>query len=271
MLPASELRTNVRRLDRVRDGKDLRRVYDEARARTTGPLARSEYWWEVRVLARIAEGVVYVDPGAGKKITGYALYDLPKEPRYPSQHLIVRELVASSPDAFRGLVGFFEAQGEQAAMVELDQPAGAGGPLCSQHGAVGSPIDLRIPPVAVYSLAGCMGRIVDLDAALALHPGPLARKVKGRLGLDLSDPVFAAQSRPLDVTFGARGATVQGGRSARDRLVLSVDRLAQVYFGGASAETLREQGLIGGSVRAAALLDQALAGPAPFLLRPNFF
>jgi hypothetical protein len=134
---------------------------------------------------------------------------------------------------------------------------------------VDAPTDLRIPPVALYSLAGAMGRIVDVERALALHPGPAARKIRGSVGLDLSDPVFAQQSRPLDVTFAAKGISVEGGRAARERLWLSVDRLAQIYFGGASAETLRAQGSISGSARAAALIDEALAGPAPLLLRPT--
>jgi hypothetical protein len=112
---------------------------------------------------------------------------------------------------------------------------------------------------------GAMLRLVDVAQAFALHPGPARNGARGRIGLDLEDPVFPAQRRGLDVTFGAGGARVLPGRTARDRITLPVASLAQVYMAGASARVLLAQGLASGSSRAAELLDRAFEGPPAFL------
>ncbi len=269
-LPASPLRANVRAMDRARDGAAVRRIYQASRAGTTGPIARSDYWWEVRIFARISDGVVYVDP-ATDKVAGYALYDLPKEPRYPAQHVNVRELAWTTPDALRGLIGYFEALGEQIALVRLDFPRAQGAALLHLPEVVGGAAFATHPPVAAFTTAGAMARLVDVAAAFALHPAPMRNGARGRVGLDLSDPVITAQNRPHDLTFSAKGVTMEGGRSARERLALSVDRLAQIYFGSSSARVLLEQGLITGSPRAADLLDRAFTGPPLFLRLTNYF
>jgi predicted acetyltransferase len=113
--------------------------------------------------------------------------------------------------------------------------------------------------------AGAMLRLVDVAQAFALHPMPARNGARGRIGLDLEDPVFPAHTRGLDVSFGARGAKLAAGRTARDRLKMPVAALAQVYLGGASARTLLRQGMITGSARAAETLDRAFEGPPAFL------
>jgi predicted acetyltransferase len=268
-LPASRLRQHVRRYDEARDTPAMLRVYDAARADTTGPLARSDWWWAYRVMRRAPDRVVYDDPAA-RKLTGYLLYDVPAEPAYPKQRCVVRELCATTPDAFRGLLGYLEALGEQFAVIELDLPRGHAAAMLGDTGLDGAPA-LPILEASSYTLAGAMARVVDVPLALALHPGPERAEARGRMGLDLNDPVFSAQSRPFDVTFAARGVRVDPGRACRDRLALSIDRFSQIYFAGASARVLHAQGLVTGSPRAAALLDTALAGPPAFLMRGNFF
>jgi predicted acetyltransferase len=268
-LPPSRERRHVRRLDREQDGRALRRVYDAARRRLAGPLARSETWWTQRVLARAAEGVVHVDPGSGR-IEGYALYDTVAEPPNPRPHVVVRELFAVTPAAFRGLLGFFEALGDQYLSVQLMRPRGEGTPLLEEFGLVGSSESLRMMELSGLSAAGAMLRLVDVPAALALHPGPAANGARGRVGLDIDDPVFPA-ARAFDVSFGAAGARARAGRDARDRLALPVSSLAQIYLGAASARTLLAHGFAAGSERAAARLDEAFAGPPPFLGALNAF
>jgi predicted acetyltransferase len=269
-LPASPLGRNVRILDRQRDLAAVRATYERSRAGTTGPLLRSDYWWDVRIMGRVADGVVYVDP-AGKRIDGYALYEVPKEPRHPAQHLNVRELAWASPDALRGLLGWFESLGEQYAMIRLDFPRGQGGHLLRIPEAVGGAAISHIPTVGGFVTSGAMARLVDVAAAFALHPAPARNGARGRIGLDLDDPILPAQAKPHDVTFSTRGAAVEPGASARDRLSLSVDRLAQIYFAGSSARDLLDQGAISGSPRAAELLDRAFAGAPLFFRLTNFF
>ena len=263
-LPGSPLRRNVRELDRLEDAPAVEKVYEKSRSQGTGMFVRAEAWWRIRVWARANEGVVYVDP-ASRRLAGYALYDVPTEPAYPRQHLWIKELVALTPDAFRGLLGYFESLGDQYRMIELSLPSGQATGLLGDYEYLGAPESLRLFQTVGVTGGGAMLRLVDVAQAFALHPCPGRNDARGRIGLDLEDPVFPAQARGLDVLFGARGAKVTPGKSARDRLAMPVAALAQVYLGGASARVLLRQGLIAGSPRAAETLDRAFEGPPTFL------
>ena len=263
-LPASPLRKNVRELLRPLDQPEVEKVYERSRHSGTGMFVRAEAWWRIRVWPRANEGVVYVDP-ATRRIHGYALYDVPAEPAYPRQHLWLKELVALTPEAFRGLVGYFESLGDQFRMIEWSLPPGQATGLLSDYEFLGAPEALRLFQTVGVTGGGAMLRLVDVAEAFAWHPSPARNGATGRIGLDLEDPVFPAHTRGLDVAFGARGAKVAPGRTARDRLRMPVASLAQVYLGGASARTLLRQGMIAGSARAAEALDRAFEGPPAFL------
>jgi predicted acetyltransferase len=269
-LPASPLRKHVRYLNRPDDEALVRRVYEKSRALGTGAFVREDAWWQIRIWPRANEGVVYVDPRT-KRPQGYALYDVPAEPPYPRQQAQVKELIALTPDAFRGLIGYFEALGDQYRMLELTLPPGEGRGLLKDFEYLGAPESLRMFQTTGLAAGGAMLRLVDVAEAFALHPGPAKNGARGRIGLDLEDPVFPAQGRGLDVTFGARGARVRPGRTARDRIALPVASLAQIYMGGASARVLLAQGLATGSPRAAEKLDRAFEGPPAFLGVMNGF
>ena len=262
-LPPSPLRRNVRRLDVANDVPAVRAVYDVARDRSCGFLRRDDYWWDKRVLARAPEKMVYADPERG--IQGYVLYEVPNEPAFPAQHVLVRELVAATIEARAGLVGFLAALGNQYAMVELLVPRGAGATLPRVAGTETADDHALFKPSAVV-LSGAMARLIDVPAAFAVHPG--AKRARGQLGIDVAAGDRIAH---YDVSFGVRGAQARLGRRARERIALGIDRLSQVYFGGASAELLIEQGHAAGSFTAAALLDEACAGPPLHLLRMNLF
>jgi predicted acetyltransferase len=135
----------------------------------------------------------------------------------------------------------------------------------------GAPETLRLFQTVGLSSAGALLRLVDVEAAFALHPAPAQNRARGRIGLEIRDASIAAQNGSFDVSFGARGARIAPGRTARDRLTLDVAQLAQVYASGAKATTLHRQGLVSGSVRAAEALDEAFAGPPTYLLPMNGF
>jgi predicted acetyltransferase len=269
-LPPSPLRRNVRALERPDDFPAITRLYERARTQWTGPFVRHAKWWDNRVWSRSNDGAVYVNP-ATKKIEGYAICDVPAEPPYPRQVAHVRELVTTTPEAFRGLIGYFEALGDQYKGLELSLPRGEGPGLLEDYGLVGSPETLRLFQTVGIASAGALLRLVDVAKAFELHPGPARNGARGRIGLELEDPSIASQAGSYDVTFGARGARIAPGRSARDRLRIDVARLAQVYGSGAKATTLHRQGLVTGSVRAAEALDEAFAGPPTYLLPMNGF
>ena len=266
-LPASPLRRGVRTLERARDEAEVRAVYDRWCQGRRGPLKRGDYWWNDRIFARIPDGAVYRD--AGGRLAGYLLYEIDPASQYPRYTCLVKELVAVTPDATRGLLGFLEALGEQFGLVELCGPRDEVWPLLERYGTGDTPGPSRAYDLAASVVTGMMGRILRLPEALALHPG--TRRLTGTLGLDLTDPVLRDQSGAWDLGFGRSGATARKGRRAPERLALSIDQLSACYFGGQRATTLLAAGLAAGSAKAASLLDRAFAGPPLFLGRANFY
>ncbi len=267
-LPPSPLRKHVRRFDPVRDDEAVRALYDRCRrAGATGPFARDHYWWTTRVYKRGDEWFVYDDARASG-LTGLLGYSVPAVPGYPYQLASVHDFWAETPDAYAGLIGALAAFGEQFARIETYLPRGHALPLLVEHGRNDVEMETRAH-IGAYTATCAMARIVDIAAAFAAHPG--VRRVRGRVGLDVTDPVFPDQSRSFDVTFGARGARVAPGSAARARLAISIQRLSQVYFAAATATQLLSQGLLVGSSAAASLLDAAFAGPPLHLGVANYF
>lgn len=269
-LPASPLRRNVRTLERERDEATVLALYEKWRAGRVGPFVRSKRWWQQRVWERTSHGALYLDPET-RKPRGYVLWEVPNDPPYPRQRAIVRELVALDPSAWRGLVGLLESLADQFRLIAMTAPRGEGAMILKEIGFA-QPIEpMTMSESTGLVNSGALLRLVDVPAALALHPGPQRNGARGRVGLDLDDPIVAVNGRGLDVLFGARGARASAGRAARDRIAMPVDRLAQVYLGAVSARVLLARGLATGSERAALLIDRAFAGPPCWLSPLNGF
>jgi predicted N-acetyltransferase YhbS len=266
-LPSSPLRAHVEPLPPT-ELPAVKALYDQARASATGPLQRSDWWWEKRVLARTARGMIYRDPDT-RALGGYLLYEVPTEPSYPRQTLRVRELYTLTTEARRGLLGALHGLRDQYARCELCLPQGVLKHLVTDFPApdVGAPWceqDL-LGTVAV----GAMARVLDLPRALAAHPFAARDRVHGTVGLDLQDPCFGTSS--WDVTLDPNGITAVEGSRAPQRLSLGVEVFSPVYLGGESALDALRRGDAEGSSQAATLLDQALGGPVPFLGLQNHF
>jgi predicted acetyltransferase len=268
-LPSSRLRERVVEMVPGKDLETLRALYERSREGTTGPLTRDDYWWEARALKSAPEGVVYRDPHTGEA-TGYALWNTPAQPEFPRQEMHVRELVALTPEAHEGLLGFLAAQGEQYAMVTLWTSPGASMPWLVEHGLVDGPTAwLRYDPMgAVY--AGAMARVVDAAAALRLHPSASRTGLRATFGLDVTDPLLDEVVH-LDVDLTPDGVEVSAGSYATERLALGVDGLTQVYLAATTTAALRASGRLHGSAQAGHWLERACAGTPVFLGALNAF
>ena len=249
-LPDSPLRARVRKLDLSREQPDVERLYRAARDGSHGLLARDAWWWKERVLARAPDRVGF--DGDGGKLEGYALYEVMKEPAtLGKQHLKIKELVALTPGAWRGLLGFFAALGDQFGLVEITLPRGAGASLLGAPGLAGAP-DAGPYHGTILEASGAMARVADIAGAQML----LAPRTRGKLGLDVVDPTLGALRHDPRV---------------RPRLSLGADQLAQILFGAASARVLLERGQLAGDRPAADVLDEACQGEPLHLGRLNFF
>jgi predicted acetyltransferase len=256
-IPDSPHRLAVRSYDASKDFSELARVYDEARARNVrgvGALKRDAYWWQKRVLRNNPDVVVF--QANGKPISGYAIYGVPSQPAFPSQECRVQELIATDADAYRGLLGFFRALGEQYRVVDLPLPRSQSRSFVLDHGSLSSD-PLQRESIGFLHTEN-MARLIDVPKALALHPLPTRRSVRGDVGLDVHDPL-ENKSNSFDVTFDAN-AIAKLGSASKERLQLGTDRLAQIYFGAARATDLLANGFITGSIHAAEKTDDAFFG-----------
>jgi predicted acetyltransferase len=267
-LPRSPLAAKIRKLDKKADLAALRAAYDRWRVGRTGPLARSDFWWNVRMLGRVAHGVVFHEPRTDE-LTGYLLYDTGAEPNQIAHEVVVREMVAVTPNAHRGLLGFLASLGDQYRSILLACPRGMAPVLGADDCAPRTFSDYVLLHRVGDVGAGACARLVDVGRAIAEHPS--SASVRGELGLKLEDPVLPRQNGDFDLTFAGGRTTMKRGKKARARLELDVTTLAKIYFGATRAQALLAAGRIQGSREAAALLDDALAGPEPFLGPLNGF
>ncbi len=269
-LPDSPQRRQVRTLSRALHDEEIRACYDRARRGGSGSLHRPDWWWENKVWGRASEGAVYRNPGSGR-VEGYLFHKVPPVPDYPGQHLQVREWMAETPAAFRGLLGYLAALGEQFEIVEMCLPRDSTASLLTDYPLRGGILALDGEHhIACTRLAMGMARILHLETALAPHPGARGGSVHG-LGLEVTDPDLPEMTGSYDVELGGDGPEVNRGDRCPERLSLSIDQLSQVVYGGASARTLLRQGWIQGSEVAAGALDERFGEVSVFLGGLNAF
>jgi predicted acetyltransferase len=187
----------------------------------------------------------------------------------PANELVVREMIAVSPNAHRGLLGFLATLGDQYVRVVIPCAPGTTPLFVSDdsepRGLPGYSLLHRVGDIGV----GAAARILDVARVLAAHPS--AARVRGELGIDLEDSLLPHQSGPFDVRFAEGKTTTRRGRLIRARLRLDVTTLAKIYFGAVRARALLSAGRVTGHAAAAELLDEATAGPPPFLGPLNGF
>ena len=268
-LPDSPHRARVRPWNESTDFPQLQALYDENRKHDVhriGALTRTDYWWRKRVLFRKPDVVVFDDEKGATR--GYAIYTVPKTPEYPAQECHVDELVATTPEAARGLYGYFRAMEDQYRVIQFVMPRGHSLAMLVEQGLVDVMPLAHCHPLAFAQTVN-MARLIDVPKAFAIHPLPARLDVHAEVGIDVHDPL-ENNLLSYDVEFDA-GARAKPGNACRERVSLSADRLAQIFFGAARATDLLASGFIEGDSRAAATLDRALFGLVTFVGHLNHF
>jgi predicted acetyltransferase len=282
-LPLSPERLRVR-LARPADRPAIREVYAEYLRRRSG-VQRTEAIWDERVHQREGELAVYVGETG---IDGYVLYEFKRvEPGHGHEPdwwaVLVRELVALTAPAERGLLGFLAAQQEQAAAVHLvrapDEPFGMA--LAEPQGHPDRRIEFIMHEVYQGS-AGLLLRILDVPGAFAARRIPA--HVGGELILVVNDPE-TPEAGLWHVQFGeGRIATRAGdphsnplpggeGTTGERGSVITTDiqTLSAVYAASLTAAQAQRLGRLEGDAAALALLDAALAVPPLMVQRADWF
>jgi hypothetical protein len=267
LLPDSLERQHVRPYQDA-DREAIARVYKRASAGSTGWFLRSPFWWDVRALRKDQERVVYASGERGR-VEGYALCEMVDRSHIGSRRFRVLELVAVTPRARRGLLGWLASLADEIGTVELftscDRPLI---PFLRDPARQGPGVELYDYSQTGYLGWGAMARITHLERALGLRSG---RGARGGVTVELTDPHLAANEEPVTVTFTGKGAKIARARRSRNRVRATVGMFSQIWMGAVSASHALEQDQIDCSAATAELLHRAWYGPAPYLGPLNGF
>lgn len=270
-LPLHPERLSVR-LGGPADWSSVHSVY-EAHLRQRGGVQRTEAVWRERFHDRDAELVVYQDATG---ITGYVHYEFKRvESHTPDEpvwfELLVREMVALSGAAERGLLGFLAAQQEQANAIHI--VCAADSPLLFALSDPRSFPDRRIEFVmnAVFQgTPGLMLRLLDVPGALAARHYPA--DVQGEVVLRVADPE-QPQAGPWRVRFegGRADVTPAAGEGGTGDVTVDIATLSALFAGALKAAQAERLGRLQGAPSALATLDAAFATLPLMVQRTDWF
>jgi len=236
---------------RAADFDAVRECYERVAPAINGAVDRSEVRWRADQLARdVPHRYLYVYDVDGQ-IDGYVVYDQRQTGRQWGFGITVHELVAADP---RAGVTLWRHLGSHVAQVDTVT-------------VLAMPLDslTLLLPEQVVELVGAnhwMTRIVDAAGAVSARGYP--PDVRAEVHVQLVDRLAPWHDGRFVVRLeGGEGKLSPGGTGD---VHLSVNALASLYTGWASARVLQTAGLVhhaGG--RELAMLDAAFAGPRPYL------
>jgi predicted acetyltransferase len=209
-------------------------------------LVRRPEWWSRRLWTYPGDWVVYEGRRRGQ-IEGYLYYEV-ENSRGPFRLAIsLTELVASTAEAHRGLVGHLASLRDQVEEIHHAAPGDAGWATVlrtAQNLRPGAEIGPFNDTGGIAT--GAMMRLTDIKGALELVPvSPAAR---GEIAIEVADPVLPVNARSYKVTAREGRLRVAPESSRRlPRLSAPVDVLAPILTGSLSPQRAAEMGLISAS------------------------
>lgn len=256
------------RLAEPPDGPDIRAAYD-AYLRQRGGVWRSEDTWIERFHKREAELVAYEDETG---LRGYLQYELKWSSGAGSEtswvEMTVREMVATTERAERGLLGFLAAQQEQVAAVKLvrapDEPLVFG---LAEPGAFPERRLEFIMRETYQGAGGMMLRVLDIPGAFAARRYPAF--VSGAVTLAVDDPEQPGAG-PWRIAFADGHAAIEPAEGGA-QVATDIATLSGLFAGSLKASTARRLARLTGPDDAVALLDAALAVPPLLVQRTDWF
>ncbi len=233
LLPAYREAANVRPYAES-DLPALMRLYEEHFSSMSGPFVRDERHWQRHIMDRAGEASVYDRDG----VQGYLLGHLGEEE--DEKRYWAHELVASTQEARRGLVGYLAQRAGEVQRVVV--------PSCRHNLESLGLLTPRThwedgydPRSVIKVTPGFMFRIIDLKDAMKALVQRIDH-VDGDLTLMMDDQIGTWNSAPVTIR-GEGTPEIVGGNSA-NFLKADVRILSQIYIGFLSPTDAYSQGLI---------------------------
>lgn len=271
-LPASDEMRWVRRL-MLPDRAAVQSLYERvAQQQGHWALERRQEWWERRLWTYEGDWVVYEGRRRGQ-IDGYVFYEADAGKGPFELSITVKEFVAGTPDAHRGLVGYLASLSDQVKELHLAAPADNAWLATLRTGETLRPGEaLSLLTETGHVANGMMLRITDVKAALESLPLPPG--ARGEVVLEVRDDVLTANARTWRVVAKEGRLAVGGetGRRARaPRLTVPIEVLAPLVAGTLPAARGAEAGLFDSTHGAAEIVEPWFRGRTPFVHPLNGF
>ncbi|MCZ7572400.1 MAG: GNAT family N-acetyltransferase [Ardenticatenaceae bacterium] len=256
------------------DEPAIRACYERARRQPhhNGWFKRTDWEWHHRVWKPERETVVYVGEGT---IAGYLIYTLTADWERGVNPVKVIEWVTTSDAAWRGLLGFLAALGEQATVISYNAPQGT--PLLAALREPYSDVGGRAEFVytqAARLVVGFMLRVTHLPTALRGRHFPPA--VAANFVLQVDDPQLAGNSEAahVHITNGAASVAPASGPFGRGQsatVETDIATFSQLFTGITTAEQARSLGRLNADDETCALLTAAFAAAPLYLHQSDWF
>lgn len=273
-LPTSDEARGVRRL-MLPDRPAVQALYDRIAERGHFAIARKSEWWTQRLWSYPGDWVVYEGRRRGQ-VEGYLYYEVDASRGPFALELTLKEFVAATPEAHRGLVGYLASLADQAAEIEAVVPADA-----VWLSLLRTPENLKPgPSIGVYLDAGNVGAGAMLrvtDVKTALESFPVSATARGEVVIEVEDALLSPNSRAYRVSaregrLKVGFATARTGIRARaPRLRLPVDALATVMSGALAPTRAAEAGIVESQDGAAETVESWFRAPSAYLYLLNGF
>lgn len=208
----------------------LKTLYNEVARQQNGWVQRGSWQWE-KFFKPVGGRELYLYQTKAS-LLGYAVLEFVKlEPEKDQLAVIVREWVAQTPAAYRGIVGFLGTLRDQVTTIVWNCPPDDPFPhlLTEQRWdpALTLPhLNFNFMRLFGFISGGFMWRLVDPQAAIALRP--VSSATPFQLSFHITDPVFGEER--FTVAFEAGKAHLVP-QPANTILKTSVDHLAELFSG----------------------------------------
>jgi predicted acetyltransferase len=234
-------------------------LYSQSLRAGVGGLERNDGQWAKRWTRNDERWVVFDDG----QVRGYLVYQ-------PAQEsLEVREFVALSPEAERGLWAFLAAQVEQRSAVTLLAPVDQAYWALLREPAMFEAVNrgFIINDVAALTMS-FMVRVIDIRAALQART--FATDVAGQFSLEVRDPILAPSGQCFEVQLADGRAHVEPFHGQPD-VHCEVAALSQIWSGALSATHAQRYGLLQAGRGQIELWDRAFPVGPPYIARADWF
>jgi predicted acetyltransferase len=252
-------------------------LYDRVAMQGHFAIDRKPEWWSQRLWTYPGDWVVYEGKRRGQ-IEGYLHYEVDSTDGPFDLAITLKEVVASTPEAHRGLVGYLASQRDQVKEIQYAAPgdhAWLGLLETAQNLRPGADMGLITDTGGLG--AGAMLRVNDVKLALELLPvSPAAR---GEVVIEVEDAVLTQNSRAYRVTAREGRLKVSTGdgrtrtrRAARPpRLHVGAEALGPLVAGTLSPVRAAELGLIESSGGGAEAIESWFRARPVYLYGLNAF